>query len=860
MDGSVIEDRSPPSAPAVGVDLNGVHDRCVLVGAVREAFTGPPGPIVVPLGGAQVLTGDEAISSFHGRGWPSPPEAASAHPRLPVLGMIQHLGRHHAAETQAPDLVLGHHIRSVVPPRARSCVLAVPDLPEYDEDVRNAVIECGGRVGLDVKLLWRPVAAMLGWGEDATPDELARLHDAEALVVQILPDGITATGLRLEILPLDGRPAVVPVRRRDDLRAVARYDGADLATLLRTAATADADGDPGMAGQILWSTGRYRNPLAGLEAADGLVRGTDGRWRVIDGGGTLPEAAASGIARAIQAFCAAHATALRRASLVVVEGPLAAAVLGEGAGATTPLAVLADLIRALRPDGAAVVPVAPERGLVALGCAVYARRRALGQTAYFDFLPAIEINAIRDGRHRFVHLVEPSARVEGGMTYERSLLDRFEVTAGTEELEFYLLKQDEAGARHSHVRLPKPPVSDVRVAIHVTQMPAQGHARVEVRPETAGALGAAPVLLDWGCMEATDDDRDAILRRLNEKGSYPAVTPQEAHLCLWTWTRASGASLKADLDAYLRIGAPDAANAMAYKRFLSGRLEKTFAVRASPMFATGGDDPDRRPYTLFSSDGRTPAAIEDDPAWTGRLRAALAKLDADYATLLSAPALSPTQRSILRALRKIATFTFGACPPAVRGSFRRMCANNAPDGRAAMYMGRVLRDEADLAALFTFASERAWLSMNSGKALNSDIAKAMADVLAFHEPAGETLQPEQADRLARFASAMFDECTHHQRPQKYAGALRLTAFLLRHRMRRHDFLYPDAVDKETSGLGKRLESQLKAFREKTAKRSYGSQHDAAIDEILALLRHRGKGLRIEIDDEVSDEETEDNNE
>ena len=122
-------------------------------------------------------------------------------------------------------------------------------------------------------------------------------------------------------------------------------------------------------------------------------------------------------------------------------------------------------------------------------------------------------------------------------------------------------------------------------------------------------------------------------------------------------------------------------------------------------------------------------------------------------------------------------------------------------------------------------------------------------ILAFHEPAGETLQLEQANRLARFASAMLDECAHHQRPQKYAGALRLTAFLLRHRMRRHDFLYPDAADNETSGLGRRVESQLKAFREKTAKRSYGPQHDAAIDEILALLRHRGKGLRIEIDDE-----------
>ncbi|WP_448187563.1 hypothetical protein [Azospirillum sp. sgz301742] len=853
MDGSVIEDRADPSAPAVGVDLNGVRDCCVLVGPAREAFVGPPVPIVVPLGGNQALTGDEAIASFHGRGWPSPPEAAGAQPRLPVLEMIQRIGRRHAPQAHAPDLVLGHHIRSVVPARTRSCVLAVPDLPDYDEDVRNAVIESAGRVGLDVKLLWRSVAALLGWGEDAAPDELPRLHDAEALVVQILPDGITATGLRLEVLSLDGRAAVVPVRRRDDLRAVARFDGGDLTALLRIAAVADADGDQDLASQILWSTGRYRNPLAGLEAVDGLVRGADGRWRVIDGDRKLPAAAAAGMVRAIRTFCESHAPALRRASLVIVEGPLAAAALDEGAGAISPLAMLVDLIRALRPGGAPVVSATPEHGLVALGCAVYARRRALGQTAYFDFLPAIEINAIRDGRHQFVHLVEPNARVEGGMTYERSLLDRFEVTAGTEELEFYLLKQDETGARHSHVRLPKPPASDVRVAIHVTQVPAQGHARVEVRPDVAGALGAAPVLLDWGGMEAVADDRDTILRRLNEKGSYPAVTPQETHVCLWTWVRVNGSSLKRDLADYLSIGVPDAANARTYDRFLKSRLEKTFAVRASPAFATGGADPDKRPYTLFASDGRPPAEIADDPVWGSALQAAFAKLDADYALVQATPAPTPMQRQIQRTLRKIATFTFAACPPAVRGAFRQMCLDNAPERRAAMYMGRVMRGELELPALFGFVAERAWASMNSGGALNSDIAKATADVLAFHEPAGAALEPSQADTMAKFAAAMLDECAHHHRPQKYAGALRLVAFLLRHRMRRHDFLYPDASERGTASLGRKIEGQLKAFREKTAKRSYGSLHDAAIDEILGLLRHRGKGLRIDIDDEAGDD-------
>jgi hypothetical protein len=854
MDGSVMEDQQVPSAVATGVDLNGVRDRCFVVGTGREAFASPPGPIVVPIGGNQVLTGDEAIASFHGRGWPSPPEAAGAQQRLPILDMIQRIGRCHSSEVHAPDLVLGHHIRSVVPTRTRSCVLAVPDLPDYDEDVRNAFIEGAGRVGLDLKLLWRPVAAVLGWSEDAALDELARLHDAEAVVVQILPDGITATSLRLEVLTLNGGPAVVPVRRRDDLRTVVRYDGTDLAALLRTAAEVDAGGDPTIASQILRSTGCYWNPLAGLEAVDGLVRGADGRWRVIDGCRTLPEVVAAAVKRAIHAFCESHATALRQAELVIVEGPLATAALAEGAGAVTPLAILLDTINALRPRGSPAVPTAPEHGIVALGCAVYARRRALGQIAYFDFLPAIEINAIRDGRHHFVHLVEPSARVEGGMTYERSLLDRFEVTAGSEELEFYLLKQDEAGARHSLVRLPKPPVSDVRVVIHVTQVPAQGHARVEVRPDTAGALGAVPVLLDWRCMEAVEDDRETILRRLNEKGSYPAVTPQEAHICLWTWVRTSGSSLKKDLADYLHIGGPETANAMGYSRFIKGRLEKTFAVRATPMFATGGADPDRRPYTLFSSDGRPPAEIEANPAWTGPLRAALAKLDADYGTLLAMSTHTPTQQSILRALRKIATFTFGACPTTIRSSFRSMCVNNAPDRRATMYMGRVMRNKADLAVLFEFLCERAWLSMNSGKTLNSDIAKAAADVLAFHEPAGAALKPEQADTLAKFAAAMLEDCARHRRPQRYAGALRLTAFLLRHRMRRHDFLYPDASDRGTASLGRRIERQLNAFREKTETRSYGSRHDAAIDEILALLRHRGKGLRIDIDDESGEDE------
>lgn len=849
-----MEDRSAPAA-AVGLDLNGIQDRCVLVGARGETAVCPPGPIVVPVSGSQVLTGDEAFLSFQGRGWSLPPGAAGTRPRLPVLEMIRCIGRKSREDIHAPEILLGHHIRSLVPKRSRSCVLAVPDLPDYGEDVRDGLIEGANRVGLDLKLLWRPVAAVLGWGTSAQPNELARLHGTQALVVQILPDGIAAAGLGLEILSFDGGPAVVPVRRRNDLRDVIRYDGGDLSAVLDAAAADEADGDSGLASQILWSTRRYWNALVGLDAADGLVRSIDGRWLVVDGRRTLPDLVSGPMDRAIREFCERHAPKLREAQLVVVEGPLASAIMGDAAEQATPLAALVQAIGALRPEGSSpVVPAPPQSGLVALGCAVYADRRARGLTAYFDFLPAMEINAIREGRHHFVHLVEPSARVEGGTTYARSLLDRFEIMAGTEELEFYLLKQDEAAARRSLVRLPRPPTSDVRVEIHVTQVPAQGHARVEVRPETADALGTVPVLLDWSRMEVVDVDREVILRRLNEKGSYPGVTPQEAHVCLWTWVRANGSSLKRDLAYYLEIGTPEAATAQNYDRFIGTRLSKTFAIRTTPKFATAGADPDQRPYTLFSSTGRPPPEIEADPAWAGLLQAALEKLDADYSVLQATFAISPVQQRILRTLRRIATFTFGSCPPAVRQAFRQMCLNDAPDGRATIYMGRVLCADGDLAALFSFVSKRALLSRTSGRALNSDLAKAAADALAFHERAGAILKTEQADELAEFAAAMLEECKGVRRPQKYAGALRLVAFLLRHRIARHDFLYPEASELRIRDPGRRIEKQLKAFRNKTTKISYGPKHDDAIDEILALFRHRGKGLRIDIDDEGEDEE------
>ena len=144
----------------------------------------------------------------------------------------------------------------------------------------------------------------------------------------------------------------------------------------------------------------------------------------------------------------------------------------------------------------------------------------------------LEINVLRGGEHTFAPLIDKNDRVEGGKTYSNTLADQFVIAQETKSLIFYLLKEDEKNARLSKTELS--PENEVKISLHVTQIPAQGHARVEIRPDVRGALGNTPILLDWAAMTEIDWSRKKILFELSMQGiGYAEIAPQRAHHLIW---------------------------------------------------------------------------------------------------------------------------------------------------------------------------------------------------------------------------------------------------------------------------------------------------------------------------------------
>ncbi len=205
-------------------------------------------------------------------------------------------------------------------------------------------------------------------------------------------------------------------------------------------------------------------------------------------------------------------------------------------------------------------------------------------------------------------------------------------------------------------------------------------------------------------------------------------------------------------------------------------------------------------------------------------------------------------------LARIGATLYAGCPEAIIGYYRRVISSADVSPKLVMYTGKVISKEQDLINLYKYCRRRYYDAYNDKKPLSWFVIKAAGDVLAYREHAGEILDPELADSLAdAMLYVLRSEVKKRNfRQNRFKVAVRLSAFLLRHRMhpKHRDFLHLKSPNAKNSQRAKEL---LDLLQEASNSGVLNAELKDNIDQIREHILYRGTNSIIDIT--VEDDDT-----
>lgn len=490
----------------IGVDLNGIRDTLARGDGADEAE-----PKFVDLGvrsgfirlqsgdGTMWLGGAQTELAPHGRG-PGWGPIGGAERRIDCLDILQEIQDGNPAD--ATRQAVGSALPGLLG-KTDSAVFAVPDAPTCDEAFRDRFLDLlEGVDGLRPLLLWRPVAALLGW-MNTKPRE-AR-PGCRVAILSLMADGIHLSALSLTREHHGGVSMLVPQRNECGLMVGASFRGrALLEGAQRQLAGASGVAAPEVETAAL-SPWRF---AAGMKPQPEIVRLSSNRgWR------KLPPLDYACPRPNQTDLSEDFLEGLRTADILLVEGPLA----GNTAWRDQ---VLEALNARRRPPEVRLC-----HNAVARGCVAAVIRRRLGQPIYFDFLPQLQINALVSRTPEFVELIARGARCQGGESFRASAPGEYAIAKGADELTLWLFKEDFVRGRKASVKLPVVADQSYRLSVSVEQIPGQGFAKVRISSPEFSSLRRTPIVLDWEAMAETGQSREEILRQLTDRHQAGPTQP-----------------------------------------------------------------------------------------------------------------------------------------------------------------------------------------------------------------------------------------------------------------------------------------------------------------------------------------------
>ena len=800
----------------VGLDLNGVNDwlaEQVADDEPRSFNIGVRGSLVHLLAQSKWVVGKQNERAPHGRGsaWDKVGEGNN---RIELFSLLEHIcnGEVSALEAQA----LASAMPALTSDSAR-VVFAVPDIPEWGEETRERFLRLlSPPRGLRPLLLWRPVAALLGF---IAKDPEGLTDDLEVAILSLMASGIHLTTLTLE--RDEQTELMVPVRNISGLSIGKSFRG----KLLIENAQRQLANMTHLSEQEIRTAAWAPWYLAiGQEAPPELIRPCKDRvWNFLPtltndpplpNRNDLPEEAA---------------TRLRKAQVILVEGPFAGNQLWYNS-----------IKEVLRREICTTTPIVPLKAeQVAQGCLEAAQRAHEGKPLYFDFLPQIEINALVDDKPQFVKMIaEDKKRVQGGEPFKFRAPNDYAINRGATEFTFWLIKEDVAHPRRDKRELPKRSDRSYPLTVEVSQTPGQGLAQVTITSSSFEPLRREPFVLDWATMKEDQRPPNEILDEIRNwsRLSFPATNTLPGHPIFWN-ENGRNDDLLSLLDAYCdqSLIVNGAVNEPAWE--LLKKLRKAFDTPRAParlaqqhgLQVTVWDN-----CFPLNSDGQLPQPIDgiSVPANAEELlNRTLAKLDMDLELVMHTFG-HHVHDALLRDIVGFATWCFWRCPCGITSFLFNVYRRNIPYKVHWQLLGngvaRTVGSSDRLKHYFESIRTRFSLHVHDTQynRENCDINLTIADIsgiartLGTVSRAADYLDDLLASRLLTEAYTVLQHETgrppHQAYSRKFRSAMLMCTVLLRYRFRVPDFLDPDSKE------GKRL---LKVLDDaKTRNEQLGNQN------------------------------------
>jgi hypothetical protein len=766
----------------LGLDLNGFWDFVAEgtdVGEVVLKDLGVHGSFIrIVVDPAKWVGGSQAALAPHGKG-PGWGKIGASENRISIQEMLDGLI---SAESRAEHVAAMSDVLASFADDVRSMVVAVPDVPTFDEAAQDRylrLLRSSSRTRSS--LLWRPMAAILGWLQDKATARGISLTDGMRLgILSFTGTGVQVADAKLIRMNHNGTDLWVPERSKVGLEATGIWSQRHGIQVAAEAMARQLGIDTN---SVLGAINAPWREGVGLSPMFELARLPNRTWQ------RVPKVPLPTTTLDPEDLPQAMRERLQDIDCLLIEGPssknrpLVEAVLGA-------IGRSANLAHYVAPQGA-----------VARGCLEAASRAQAGVPVYYDFLPQLEINALVKDQPQFVELIPKDQRLLGGTVYEGMAPADFAIGKGATSLTFYLFKEGFPNGRKAEVPLPYRANDQHRIRVSVEQSPGQGFARVRIGSDSFEAIRQRPLDLDWSLMEIVNDTRQEILAALEKRSglTYPDTVIHLGHPLHWHPSHRAG-NLIEQLEDYCRQplfnGTSINQDAHAALKTLRGR----FSRAENPAFVARNMDivcEDLGSYRALSSDGSLPQAsgdIEVPFVASKLLKAALSKAAGELDQMVSLWGLNANP-SLVGDLIGFSSWCFWACPPSIT-SFLFQVYEGIFDFPVNSTMlregvGRVIHEQDQVRRYFLAIDAK----LAANDALKASEFAALGRVLGGCPDAANHLPPRTADRILQ------ETCNHlveeNEKPReeaykrKFKFALLMLAALLRHRCVRANFLDPE---------------------------------------------------------------------
>ena len=423
-------------------------------------------------------------------------------------------------------------VRSCLPIRItetedRRIAVVIPN--HWSEQKQQKLLDSLRSEGISARLLWRPVAAAIAWtrladrnpeaqrfiAQEGAPPKLVALH--------LGYDGFELTVLELVARECHGKRLVIPGRRRPPHLGYLP-SGLGFRAILQAPAFWNAQRTaPAAYEQVwrqLWAEPMLVSPFFAPQL-DLLRSETEVYAKAIAPLSSAVADQLSGSWSELEAWRRQWALELRKLSIagLVVTGPLRTMHVDERKPLVNWLLEGWQLSKELVSiEGIGGCP----DGILARGAASYAAAVLAGYPSYLDTLPKLRTVVMRQGKPDWIDLLPKDDEfVDGGQVWKRpNDLTGLSITEGSHELSLALSHEEHPLVREVIARLPREVEQQEPVSIAVAVEPAQGDARLEVKPTSPNLFDRRRVVFDWKRMKELELNADEYL------ATVPRIFPE----------------------------------------------------------------------------------------------------------------------------------------------------------------------------------------------------------------------------------------------------------------------------------------------------------------------------------------------